>query len=72
MDIKEWLLLLLCGYGKSSGSTDEKSIFQAKVFSSHSSGIREIQFGENIGLPEGSLIDYLFEVVRRLLGEYTS
>lgn len=72
VDKEELLFLLLCGHGESSVSTVEKSIFLAEVFSGHSSGIREIQFEGNIGLPGGSLIDYLFEVARWLLGKYTS
>lgn len=67
MDKEELLFLLLCGSGESSGSVVEKSIFQAEVFAGHSSGIREIQFEENTGLPEGTLIAYLFEVLRWLL-----
>lgn len=67
MDKEELLFLLLCGSGESSGSVVEKSIFQAEVFAGHSSGIREIQLEENIGLPEGTLIAYLFEVLRWLL-----
>lgn len=66
VDKEELLFLLLCGSGESSGSVVEKSIFQAEVFAGHSSGIREIQFEENIGLPEGSLIAYLFEVLKWL------
>ena len=66
MDREELLFLLLCGSGESSGSVVEKSIFEAEVFAGHSSGIREIQFEENIGLPEGTLAVYLFEVLRWL------
>lgn len=66
VDKEELLFLLLCGSGESSGSVVEKSIFQAKVFAGHSSGIREIQFEENIGLPEGILIAGIFEVLRWL------
>lgn len=66
VDKEELLFLLLCGSGESSGSVVEKSIFQAEVFAGHSSGIREIQFEENIGPPEGTLTAYLFEVLRWL------
>lgn len=43
---------------------DWKINFQAEVFASHSSGIREIQFEENVGLPEGTLVAYIFEGLR--------
>lgn len=66
MDKEELLFLLLCGSGESSGSVVEKSIFQAEVFAGHSSGIREIQFEENTGPSEGTLIAFLFEVLRWL------
>ena len=55
MDKEELLFLLLCSSGESSGSVVEKSIFQAAVFAGHSSGIRDMQCEENIGLPEGIL-----------------
>lgn len=55
VDKEELLFLLLCSSGESSGSVVEKSIFQAAVFAGHSSGIREMQCEENIGLPEGIL-----------------
>lgn len=66
MDKEELLFLLLCGSGESSGSVAEKSIFQAEVFAGRSSGVRETQFEENIGLPEGTLTAHLFEVLRWL------
>lgn len=66
VDKEELLFLLLCDSGESSGSIAEKSVFQAEVFAGHSSGIREIQFEENTGLPEGTLTAYLFEVLRWL------
>lgn len=66
MDKEELLFLSLYGPSESSGSVVEKSILQAEVFAGHSSGIREIQFEENIILPEGSLIAYLFEMIRWL------
>lgn len=67
VDKEELLFLLLGGSGESSESVVEKSIFQAEVFAGHSSRIREIEFEENIGLPQGNLIAYLFEVLRWLL-----
>lgn len=66
MDKEELLFLSLCGSSGSSGSVVEKSIFQAEVIAGHSSGIRKIQFEENIGVPEATLTAYLFEVLRWL------